>query len=417
MCTHIGQRLAGSENAEKAVAYMKAKLKEVGADSVWLQPCMVTHWVRGDKETASAVSPKTKKKLIIPCTALGGSIATGPQGLKAQVVEVHSIDEVAKLGRDKVNGKIVFYNGPFDPTILNTFSAYSAAVVQRTRGAMEGAKYGAVGVFVRSMTPNHDDYPHTGAMGYNDSIKKIPAVAISTNAADSLDAMLTKDPDVEATFRTTCETLPDVPSEDVIAEIKGTKYPKQVIVVGGHLDSWDLAQGAQDDGAGVVQSMEVLRLYKLLGIRPKHTIRVVLFMNEEHGGQGAKAYADFAKTNGETAIAAFETDCGGFVPRGFSLDVSPGLWTYMSRWQPLLADFNCGEFVKDGSGADVGELKGICPVLGELYTDPQRYFDIHHDAIDDMAHVNYRELELGAASLAGLMYLVDEYGVPMLTKQ
>jgi hypothetical protein len=226
--------------------------------------------------------------------------------------------------------------------------------------------------------------------------------------------MLSKDPNVTATFRTTCETLPDVPSENVIAEIKGTKYPKQVIVVGGHLDSWDLAQGASDDGTGVVQSMEVLRLFKLLGIRPEHTIRVVLFMNEEHGGQGAKAYADFAKASDETGIAAFETDCGGFVPRGFSLDVSPGMWNYMSRWKPLLADFNCGEFVKDGSGADVGELKGTYPVLGELYTDPQRYFDIHHDAIDDMAHVNYRELELGAASLAALIYLIDENGVPML---
>jgi carboxypeptidase Q len=415
MCTHIGQRLAGSENAEKAVTYTEGKLKEFGADSLWLQDCMVTHWVRGDKETASAVSEKPKRKLTIPCTALGGSVGTGTQGLTATVVEVDSIGEVKRLGKDKITGKIVFYNGAFDPTILNTFTAYGRAVVQRTQGAMEAAKYGAVGVLVRSMTPNHDDLPHTGAMGYVDSIKKIPAIAISTNSADSLHAMLSKDANVQVTFRTTCETLPDVPSHNVIAEIKGTKYPKEIIVVGGHLDSWDLAQGAQDDGAGVVQSMEVLRIYKLLGIRPKHTIRVVLFMNEEHGGQGAAAYANFAKTNNETAVAAFETDCGGFAPRGFSLDVSPGMWNYMQRWKPLLTEFNCGEFIKDGSGADVGDLKGICPVLGELYTDPQRYFDIHHDAVDDMAHVNYRELELGAASLAGLMYLIDEEGVPMMT--
>ena len=412
MCTHIGQRLSGSDNAEKAVVYTEAKLKEFGADSVWLQPCMVTHWVRGDKETASANSKKLNKKQTLPCCALGGSIGTGTQGLTAPVIEVHGLNEVQKLGIDKVKGKIVFYNGPFDPKFLDTFTGYSQAVGQRGGAAREAAKYGAVGVLVRSMTPNHDDYPHTGAMGYNDSIKKIPAIAISTNSADSLDAMLAKDADVQVTFRTTCQTLPDVPSHNVIAELKGTEYPNETIVVGGHLDSWDLAQGAHDDGAGAIQSMEVLRLFKQLGIRPKHTIRVVLFMNEEHGGQGAKAYSDFAKTNGEKALAGIETDRGGFAPRGFSLDVTPELWNYLSQWKPLLADFNCGEFIHAGSGADVGDLKGICPVLGELYPDPQRYFDIHHSALDVIDEVNWRELEMGGASLAAFMYLLDTHGIP-----
>lgn len=411
ICTQIGQRLSGSANAEKAVAYTKEKLKEFGADTVWLQPCMVTHWVRGESEIASAVSSKLNKKQNLRCTALGGSVGTGDDGIEGKVIEVRSLDEVKKLGKDKVAGKIVFYNRPFDATLLNTFAAYSGAVDQRSQGAVVAARYGAIGVLVRSMTNDHDDFPHTGAMGYNDSIKKIPAIAISTNAADSLDAMLSKDADLLVKFRTTCQTLPDVPSEDVVAELKGSEYPNEIMVVGGHLDSWDLAQGAHDDGAGVVQSMELLRLFKSLGIRPKHTIRVVLFMNEEHGEQGALAYANYAKTSGEKGFIGFETDRGGFVPRGFSLNVTPALWNYITQWKPLLSSFNCGEFVNEGSGADVSQLQGLYPVLGELYPDPQRYFDIHHDAVDRIEFVNPRELELGATSLAALFYLFDVHGI------
>jgi carboxypeptidase Q len=417
ICKQCGARLSGSEGAAKAVVLVQKILKSMDLDSVWLQDVMVPHWVRGGKEYASifynAASKDVKPNVaILKVCALGGSIATPSAGLTAKVIEVKGIGQLAKMNPADIKGKIVFYNEPFDQSMRETFNAYSKSVAQRWGGAMEGARYGAVGVVVRSMAQHIDDWPHAGSMGYNDSIVKIPAVAISTKAAELLSASLSKDKNIRFSFKTSCETLPDAPSYNVIGEIKGTEYPNEVIVIGGHLDSWDLAEGAQDDGAGVVQSIEVLRLFKTLGIKPKHTIRFVAFMNEENGGKGGAKYADWAKTTGEKHIAAIESDAGGFTPRGFSMEGSDTLREYVKHaWKPLMDKFEIGSLDDIGSGADVSHLKGNCTLLGELHPDSQRYFDFHHSARDTWENVNDRELELGAAAMASFVYLIDKHGL------
>ena len=335
-------------------------------------------------------------------------------GLKAQVVEVKDFEELKALGEEKIKGKIVFFNRPMQANLIWTGPAYGGAVNQRYSGAKEAAKYGAVGVIVRSMTTRQDDYPHTGVMSYGDipKDKQIPACAISTNGANYLSSTLKLQPDLLFYFKQSCKTHPDVKSYNVIGEIKGSTYPDKIMVVGGHLDSWDLGDGSQDDGAGVVQSMEVLRLFKLLNYKPKHTIRVVLFMNEENGSRGAKKYAAEAKSKNENHVFGLESDAGGFTPRGFSFDCDDKNFNQILSWKPLFKPYLIHYFEKGGSGADVSKLKkdsGI--VLAGLRPDSQRYFDYHHTAIDTMDAVNKRELELGAFTMASLVYLIDKYGV------
>jgi hypothetical protein len=406
LCKQCGSRLSGSEGAAKAVVLVQKILTSLNADSVWLQEVMVPHWVRGEKEQASI-----NKQPVAVC-ALGGSIGTPKDGITAQVIEVKGLGQLAKMNPADIRGKIVFYNEPFDQAYRETFNAYGKSVQQRWGGAMEAARYGAVGVVVRSMAQHIDDWPHTGVMGYNDSIVKIPAVAISTKAAELLSESLLKDKTLSFYFKTSCQKLPDVKSYNVIAEIKGTEHPEEVILIGGHLDSWDLSESAQDDGAGVVQSIEVLRLFKTLGIKTKRTIRVVLFMNEENGGKGGAEYAEWAKTNGEKHIAAIESDAGGFSPRGFSMVANDTLRVQIKqRWKPLLDKFEIGSLDDIGAGSDVEHMEGICPLLAELHPDSQRYFDFHHTARDTWENCNDRELEMGAAAMASFVYLIDKYGL------
>ncbi len=413
LSNEIGSRLSGSLGAEKAVQYTKEQLEALGLDKVWLQPVMVPRWTRGAKEYAYIETSPGNTTTTNIC-ALGGSVATNSLGLKAQVVEVKDFEELKALGEEKIKGKIVFFNRPMQANLIWTGAAYGGAVNQRYSGAKEAAKYGAVGVIVRSMTTRQDDYPHTGVMSYGDTPKdkQIPACAISTNGANYLSSTLKLQPDLLFYFKQSCKTHPDVKSYNVIGEIKGSTYPDKIMVVGGHLDSWDLGDGSQDDGAGVVQSMEVLRLFKLLNYKPKHTIRVVLFMNEENGSRGAKKYADEAKLKNENHIFALESDAGGFTPRGFSFDCDNKNFNQILSWKPLFKPYLIHYFEKGGSGADVSKLKkdsGI--VLAGLRPDSQRYFDYHHTAIDTMDAVNKRELELGAFTMASLVYLIDKYGV------
>jgi len=412
ICKQCGSRLSGSEGAQKAVELVKKILIGLNADSVWLQDVMVPHWVRGEKEQASINSTTLKLKQEVPVCALGGSIGTGKNGITAQVIEVKGLGQLKNMNPADIKGKIVFYNEAFDQSLIETFPAYGKAVAQRWGGAMEAARYGAVGVVVRSMAQHIDDWPHTGSMGYVDSVTKIPAVAISTKAAELLSESLAKDKKLTFFFKSSCETLPDARSYNVIGEIKGSEHPEKIIVVGGHLDSWDLSESAQDDGAGVVQSIEVLRLFKTLGIRPKNTIRVVAFMNEENGSKGGEKYAEWAKTSGEKHIAGIESDAGGFTPRGFSLDVNDALRAYIIlKWKPLLEKFGINDFDGQGAGADVGHLQGIAPLLGELHPDSQRYFDFHHTGHDTWENCDDRELELGAGAMASFVYLIDKYGI------
>lgn len=410
----IGHRLSGSTGAEKAVQWTRSMLDTLGLDSVWLQPCMVPHWVRGDAEQVRVNGSKKHGTFKLNALALGGSVGTPPAGISAEVVEVKSWDELDRLNERGLRGKIVFYNRPMDPTKIRTFEAYGGSVDQRAHGASRAAKYGAVAVLVRSMTLRLDDFPHTGALRYDSTYTMIPAAAISTMAAEKLSQVLKEEGKATIFIKMNCRTLPDVPSYNVIGEIRGSERPGDVILVGGHLDSWDVGHGAHDDGAGCTQSMDVLRILKRLGYRPRHTIRCVLFMNEENGLRGGKKYAEEAQRKGEFHIAAIESDAGGFTPRGFSFDgddaVFGKFFEKISDYEPLLEPYGL-KLTKGGSGADIGPLKGMKGLLSGYSPDSQRYFDLHHSADDTFDKVNKRELELGAASMAALVYLLDKYGL------
>lgn len=405
---NIGGRLSGSPEAAKAVIWGEQLMKDVGLDSVWLQPVMVPHWVRGEKEEAY-YTVKGEQKQVAIC-ALGFSVATPENGITGEVIEVKSIKEAEALG-DKLKDKIVFFNGAFDETLINTFQAYGGCVGQRFSGARVSGQFGAKGVIVRSMTNGINDYPHTGSMGYGDIPKEqyIPAAAISSKAAESLSADLKVNPNLQFYFKQSCETLPDAPSHNVVGEIKGTENPEKIIVVGGHLDSWDLGEGAHDDGTGVVQSLEVAYLFKKNNIKPKNTIRIVFFMNEENGTRGAKKYAELAKLNNEIHVAGLESDAGGHTPRGFSIDANGKNTKLVKSWKKLLAPYGLHDLIKGGSGADISPLKDDHVTLVGYRPDSQRYFDYHHTSTDTFDKVNKRELELGSASMASLVYLMDRY--------
>jgi carboxypeptidase Q len=407
----IGGRLSGSPQAQQAVDWAFKAMKEAGADTVYLQECMVPHWVRGEKETAEIIASAGKRIKSISICALGGSIATPVTGITAQLIEVKSFEELAKLGKEKVQNKIVFFNCPMDPTQIETFNAYSNAVKFRFGGASEAAKYGALGVVVRSCTLTQDDNPHTGVMGYKDSITKIPACAISTDGANWLSEKLKMDSGLEFYFKMSCQTLPDEKSYNVVGEIRSSTKSNEYIVVGGHLDSWDTGKGANDDGSGVVQSIEVIRIFKALGIKPKCNIRAVAFMNEENGGRGGKKYAEQVKLKNEKHIAALESDAGSFTPRGFSSDVTHQQKTKLKSWRLLFEPYGVYDFDRDGSGSDINPLKELGVPCMELTPDSQRYFNYHHTAIDVFENVNKRELELGGASMAGLVWLISQYGL------
>ncbi len=407
----IGGRLSGSLEAEKAVKYTKAQLEKLGLDKVWLQPVMVPKWTRGMKEYAYIETAPGMTSTTDIC-ALGGSVPTTPGGLKAEVIEVQGLEDLANYGREQIAGKIVFYNRPMKADLIHTFEAYGGCVDQRYAGAMEAAKYGAVGVVVRSLNLRNDDFPHTGTMSYGDTPpeQRIPACAISTNGANYLSSALKMKPDLQFYFKQNCKTYDDVLSHNVIGEISGSEYPNKYIVVGGHLDSWDLGDGSHDDGAGCVQSMEVLRLFKKINYKPKHSVRVVLFMNEENGLRGGNKYAEEAKLKGEQHVFALESDAGGFTPRGFSFDTDAANMAQIESWKPLFKPYLIHYFEHGGSGADIGPLKDDQIVLAGLRPDSQRYFDHHHAANDTFDAVNKRELELGGASMASLVYLMDKYG-------
>lgn len=418
LSNQIGGRLSGSLNAEKAVAYTKEELDKLGLDKVWLQPVMVPKWVRGAKEYAYVETEPGKTTTVNIC-ALGGSVATPALGIKANVIEVQNFEELEKLGKEKIQGKIVFFNRPMQVDLIHTFEAYGGCVDQRYSGAAEAAKYGAVGVIVRSMNLRMDDFPHTGAMSYGDLPvdQRIPSAAISTNDAELLSTMLELDNSINFYFKQSCKQLKDVLSHNVIGEITGSEFPNEYMVVGGHLDSWDLGDGSHDDGAGVVQSMDVLRLLKESGIKPKRSIRVVLFMNEENGLRGGNKYAEVAKQKKENHVFALESDSGGFTPRGFSFDCNETSFQQVLEWKPLFKPYLIHYFEKGYGGADIGPLKSDALVLAGLRPDSQRYFDHHHASNDTFEHVNKRELELGAATMTALVYLFDKYGVNAISNE
>jgi carboxypeptidase Q len=407
----VGGRLAGSPQMVKAENWGLKALKEAGADNVFLQQCMVPHWVRGGKDKASVVAVNGKKQnKSLDVLALGNSIGSGSKGVTADVIAVASFDELEKR-KDDVKGKIVFYNYPFNPTYIRPGQAYGETGVYRRNGPSTAAKYGAIGVIVRSLSEGTNNFPHTGSTTYNDSFPKIPAVAIGLEDADYLWSTCQANKNVSVTFTTNGHFLPDTIGHNVVAELKGSST-NDYITIGGHLDSWDVNEGASDDGTGIVQTIEILRALKALHYKPNKTIRFVLFANEENGLRGGQKYADEAKAKNENHVFALESDNGGFTPRGFSFTISDDKLKKMQQWISLLQPYGVYELIQGGGGSDISPLyKAFTTPVAELLPDNQRYFDLHHARNDVFEQVNKRELLLGAINMAGLVYLVDKYGL------
>ncbi len=410
LCYDIGPRLAGSPHAAAAVEWSRQTMLKLGLQNVHLQPVMVPHWERGKIEEATIVNSTTLGTVPLSICALGGSIGTREPGIVAEVIEVHGLKEAVSLGK-KAQGKIVFYNRPMDPKTMNTFAAYGNAVDQRTLGAIEAAKVGAIAVLVRSVTTRLDRVPHTGLMRYDETVPKIPAAAISTVDAELLSKLIKQEKNVRVRLHLDCKSFPNIESFNVIGEIKGTEKPDNVIVIGGHLDSWDVGHGAHDDGAGCIQAIEALRLIKTLGLKPKRTIRAVMFMCEEFGIYGGPAYADSVRKSGLKHIAAIESDRGGFTPRGFSVSADSQAVEKIKRWGYLFEDMDAANIFQGGGGPDISPLNELGTVTIGLIVDYHRYFDYHHSANDVFDVVNERELELGAAAMAILAYVLAMEGL------
>ncbi len=413
LCKSVGQRLSGSQGMYKGEAWGLATVKEAGAANAWLQQCMVPHWVRGKKEEMSFRTNSNGLDPVFNILAIGNSVGTGDAGVLANVIEVKNFEELEKR-KNEVKGKIVFYNYPFNKTLLG--DAYRDAVIYRGNGASAAAKYGALAVIVRSVTAAYDDNPHTGALRYNDSFPKIPAVAISTKDADKLSINILGNYKNNNLFlRTNCLMLPDTIGHNVIGEIKGIEFPDEIITIGGHLDSWDPAEGASDDGTGMVQSIEILRVFNAIGYKPKRTIRIVLFSNEENGSRGGTKYAEEAKLKNEKHIMAMESDGGAEFPRGFGCGMTKAQYLKVETWKKYFLPYDADKFTFSegaGEGADIGPLQtNFKTAQFGLNTTGQRYFNLHHSAIDVFENVNEQELHLGAAVMAAMVYLVDKYGL------
>lgn len=405
--TEIGPRLTGSPQANEAVYHFQKIADSLGFNTT-LQPVTVPQWVRGDQEQAYYTNDGSKV-VLNPC-ALGGSIATDKKGLKAPLFEITSFDQLDTL-TNELEGKIAFYNIPMNPAFINTFHAYSNAAKQRYIGAVDASKKGAVGVVIRSLSATINDYPHTGSMTYTGAEVKIPAMAISTADAEKLSADLKKSSDVEFFMKMNCEMRDSVQSYNLVAEIKGSEKPDEVIVIGGHIDSWDLGTGAHDDGAGCMHSVEAVWLLQKLNLMPTRTVRVVFFMNEEFGLNGAREYAEISKQEGVNHVIAIESDAGGFTPRGISMVAPDSIIDRIKELRPLFEPYGLHQFMQNGSGADISQLHRPDLVMLGLRPDDHRYFDIHHSSMDVLSEVSPRELEMGSATLASFIYLLDKYNI------
>jgi carboxypeptidase Q len=406
LCKQIGNRLSGSANMYKAEAWGVQTLQQAGADTVYKQACMVPHWVRGKQLLQVA----QKNGYAFNVLALGNSVGTNIKGFTAPIIMVKNFTELEQR-KAEVKGKIVFFNYKFRKDLLN--GAYGDAVAYRAGGASYAAKFGALGVVVRAVTAANDNHPHTGALRYVDSLPKIPALSIGPLDADKL-ATLVANENLQLRYISNCTMLPDTIAHNIIGELRGTEFPNEIITIGGHLDSWDVAEGAHDDGTGVVQSIAVLETLRRLGYKPKRTIRIVLFANEENGLRGGNKYAEVAKTTNEKYIAAMESDGGGEAPKGFECGVTEAQFEKIKTWQPYFEPFNAAQlnYTKGGGGADIGPLKTAFGTAQFGFTTVGlRYFDYHHAATDVFENVHERELHMGAVLMTAMVYLIDQHGL------
>src|SRR5262245_18189067 len=412
LCRTAPHRLSGSPGAAAAVEWARQRMLDDGLDNVRLLPCTVPHWERGTVAELRVLEPEAAAGERLSILELGGSVATPPEGLTADVLQVRSWDELDQLG-EKVRGSFVFYNRPMDPTLFEYGAAYGGAVDQRGRGGVEAAKRGGVGAIVRTMTTRLDDVPHTGAMRWLSDGPNVPGVAVSTQGAERLAALLAQGP-VKVHLQLDSHWLPDAPSADVIGEITGTEKPDEVVVLGGHLDCWDVGQGANDDGGGVCQAMEALRLMRALDLHPRRTVRCVAFMNEENGGRGAQAYLDSVRDVLDGHVLAIESDGGVGTPRGCGASVVPEALATLRSIATLLEPAGCGEMREGGSGADIEDLQkaGGVPLMA-FRADSQHYFDLHHSERDTLDTVWPREINLGAAAMAAMAYVVADMESPL----
>jgi hypothetical protein len=406
LCKDIGPRLSGSAQAQMAVDWSYEKMLTYNFDKVSKQEITVQHWERGTTEAAWFRAEKGAM-VKVQLLALGGSIGTNGL-MEADIIEFKQLADLQKAKPKDIEGKIVFFNQAMDASQIQTFKAYGACYAIRGNGAVEAAKLGAKAVLIRSLGLPQDAHPHTGSMHYDAGVQKIPAAALSTNSANALSAALQKGK-VQFYLEMDCRDFPDADSYNVMAEIKGSKFPDQIITIGGHLDSWDTGEGAHDDGAGVIHCLEALRILQELGYQPTHTIRVVFFMNEENGNHGGQQYAKWVLANGEKQIAALESDRGGFAPRGFGLDGPDTYLQLLTSFAPIFKPYDLHVFEKGYGGVDIGPLKEAYPgiPLFGFVPDSQRYFDYHHAPSDVFESVNKRELELGVAAIASFVYLLD----------
>jgi carboxypeptidase Q len=409
--TSVGGRLTGSPQAAAAVDLARGLMEELGLDKVHTEPVEVGHWSRGRIAEASILPSGAGAAVPLAVCALGGSVATPAEGLQAPVVEVHSLQEAASLGA-ALKGKIVFYDRPMDRRTPDPFAAYGAAADQRVAGASAAARNGAVAVLVRSLTFREDRYPHTGMLRYDEGVPRIPAAAIATADADLLSERLEKEGAVSVSLRLDCRDLGRVVSANVVGELTGSERPAEIVLIGGHLDSWDLGTGAHDDGAGCAAALEAAALLRDLGLRPRRTVRVVLFMDEEFGGTGGRAYAEAPARRGERHLVAAESDRGAFVPTGLLIGGADGkALGRLAPYADLLRPLGVCSLGPGGGGVDVAPLVTAGSVPMAVMTNAQPYFDVHHCALDVLSAVEPRELELQAVILAVSAYILAQEGI------
>ncbi|HAG15253.1 MAG TPA: peptidase M28 family protein [Bacteroidales bacterium] len=403
LCDKAPGRLIGTPNSFIAVDLMKKYLEDLGADTVFLQKFSSPAWIC---HSASASLILNGKEIKLHVDALGPSASTPKSGIQAEIVEVMSLNELRQMKKESIEGKIVFFNRPMNPTTINTFQAYSEAVDQRSSGPALAKELGAIGSITRSVNMNLDDFPHTGSVRFSDG--KIPTIAISTNDAEKVSQALKANPKLKIKIKVDAEDIV-TNTYNLIADLKGSEKPDEYMVVGGHIDAWHNTQGAHDDGVGCLQSTEVLRLFKETGMKNKRSIRVILFMDEELYQSGGKAYAAYSKENNIKNYFALESDAGGFTPLGFMIDTTNLNNPKLQEFQKLLEPYGIHFIIHGGGGVDIGPLKTQGVTLSSYRSDWHRYFELHHCANDSFDKINFREMQLGSAAMTSLIYLIDQF--------